>query len=164
VQNANGETLRELGWRRPTTRRAVLAGVLLGLVWTELTYARSGSILAVPWERPIMVVIGVWLAFGEELAMRGYLIEQLHRGGVAPWLQVVVSALATGCYHGVVGFHYAVLYAATSSVLFGLIAVLYIWGRRSLTPGWIAHSLSHVLGDPTLTMGILLGVLAATPG
>jgi hypothetical protein len=40
---------------------------------------------------------------------------------------------------------------------------LYIWGRRSLTPGWLAHSLSHVLGDPPLTMGILLGVLAATP-
>jgi hypothetical protein len=65
-----------------------------------------------------------------------------------------------GSYHGVLGWHYSVLYAVSSAVLFGLISILFVLGKRSLTPGFVAHALSHLLGDPTLTEGILQGILA----
>lgn len=47
-----------------------------------------------------------------------------------------------------------------AAILFGLVSVISLVGRRSLMPGLIARALSHLLGDPTLTEGILRGVLA----
>ena len=43
-------------------------------------------------------------------------------------------------------------------MLFGQLSVLCIYGRRSLTPPLIAHAMTHLLGDPTLMLGILYGV------
>src|ERR1700674_5629336 len=95
-QRAHSETLADLGWRKPTQRVAVMGGVVLGLAWVALSYARGGSPWAAPWERPVMAVIGSFLAFGEELAVRGFLMEQLRRGGVATWPEVLVSAVVMG--------------------------------------------------------------------
>ena len=159
-QRAHGETLSDLGWRRPTTRTALVLGVVYGVAWAALSYARGGNPAMWTWERLPMALIGIFLAFGEELAVRGFVLEHLRRGGVPTWLQVVVSAIGMGSYHGVLGWHYSVLYAVSSAVLFGLVSVLFVIGKRSLTPGLVAHGLSHVLGDPTLTEGILQGILA----
>jgi membrane protease YdiL (CAAX protease family) len=159
-QRAHGEALIDLGWRRPTPRTAVVLGVVYGVAWAALSYARGGSPAAWTWERAPMALIGVFLAFGEELAVRGFVLEHLRRGGVPTWIQVIVSAIGMGSYHGVLGWHYSVLYAVSSAVLFGLISILFVLGKRSLTPGFVAHALSHVLGDPTLTEGILQGILA----
>ena len=161
-QRGHGESLRELGWRRPTRPVVIVVALAYGVVWTVSSYARGGDPLALSWQRPVMAVIGVVLAFGEELAVRGFLMEQLRRGGVPTWLQVVVSAVVMGTYHGVLGASYSVPYAIASAVLFGLVSLLFVWGRRSLTPGLVAHATTHVLGDPTLTRGILYGVLGAT--
>ncbi|MGI8562295.1 MAG: CPBP family intramembrane glutamic endopeptidase [Candidatus Dormibacter sp.] len=160
-QRAHGETIRDLGWAQPTRRVAVAVATVFGLLWVALSYARGGNPLALSWERPAMALIGIWLAFGEELAVRGFLMENLRRGGVPAWLQVVVSALVMGFYHGIIGFTYSVQYAITSAVLFGIVSLIFLLGRRSLTPGLISHAMAHVFGDPTLTEGILRGVLAA---
>jgi Type II CAAX prenyl endopeptidase Rce1-like len=158
-QHAHGESLSELGWRRPTTRPAVTLAVAFGALWVALSYARGGNPLAITWERPLMVLIGLFLAFGEELAMRGFFMESLRRGGVPTWLQVIASGVSTGSYHGIVGLSYSPAYAIVSTVLFSVVAVLFVMGRRSLTPGYTAHAMTHVFGDPTLTLGILHGIL-----
>lgn len=121
-QRHHGETILDLGWAAPTPRRAVAIGVIYGLLWTALSYARGGNPLAWTWQRPVMVVIGLVLVFGEELA-RGFMMEQLRRGGIASWSQVVVSGLILGSYHGVLGHSFNVVYALTSAVLFGLLSV-----------------------------------------
>ena len=159
-QRAHGETLRELGWRRPTTGTALAVGIVFGLAWTASGYARGGDPLAFTWQRPVMAVIGVALAFGEEVAVRGFFLEQLRRGGVRTWVQVVASGLMMGVYHGVIGLSFSPLYAVSSAVLFAVVSLIFVLGRRSLTPGLVAHSTTHVLGDPTLMQGILRGVLA----
>ena len=64
-----------------------------------------------------------------------------------------------GGYHGIIGLHYSLFYALSSMVLFGIIAVIFVIGKRSLTPGTIAHAMTHFFGDPVLTMGILQGAL-----
>ena len=159
-QRAHGETIRDLGWGAPTRKSAIVIGVAYGLLWTASSYARGGNPLAWTWQRPVMALIGLVLAFGEEIAVRGFLMEQLRRGGVATWVQVVTSGLVMGVYHGIIGGSYSIPYAVASTVLFGLVSVIYVFGRRSLTPGYIAHATTHVLGDPTLIQGILYGVLA----
>ena len=159
-QRAHGETLADLGWRRPTTRLAVGLGVVYGVAWAALSYARGGNPLDLAWERWPLLLLGIFLAFGEELAVRGFVMEHLQRGGVPTWVQILVSAVGMGSYHGVLGSHYSVGYALASTVLFGLVSLLFVLGKRSLTPGLVAHALTHVLADPTLTEGILRGVVA----
>lgn len=162
-QHQHGETLRDLGWRSPTTVTAIVIGIIYGVLWTTLSYAREPhpvqSFLALSWERPIMMLIGIFLAFGEELAMRGFFMEQLRRGGIPTWLQVIASAIFMGAYHGIVGLHYSLFYGLSSMVLFGGVAVIFVIGKRSLTPGTIAHAMAHFFGDPVLTIGILHGAI-----
>lgn len=47
-------------------------------------------------------------------------------------------------------------------MIFAVVSLIFVLGKRSLTPGLIAHAMTHVLGDPSLIQGILFGVLAAT--
>ena len=161
-QRRHGETLAELGWRRPTTLTAIITGIIFGALWVASTYLRpepGAGLFIWSWERPIMMVIGLFLAFGEELAMRGFFMEQLRRGGVPTWVQVVACAIVMGSYHGVIGFHYSLLYGISSAVLFGIVAIIFVIGKRSLTPGLISHAMAHFFGDPLLTMGILYGAI-----
>lgn len=162
-QRSHGETLLDLGWRRPTTVTAIIIGIIFGALWVVLTYAREPhpiqSFLALSWERPLMMLIGLFLAFTEELAMRGFFMEQLRRGRIPTWLQVTASAVFMGGYHGIVGLHYSLYYGVSSMVLFGIIAIIFVIGKRSLTPNTLAHAMSHFFGDPVLTMGILQGAI-----
>ena len=162
-QRRHGETLMDLGWRRPTTVTAITIAIIYGVLWVLLSYAREPhpiqSFLALSWERPLMMLIGLFLAFGEELAMRGFFMEQLRRGRIPTWLQVIASAVFMGGYHGIIGLHYSLFYGISSMVLFGIVAVIFVIGKRSLTPGTIAHAMTHFFGDPVLTMGILHGAI-----
>jgi Type II CAAX prenyl endopeptidase Rce1-like len=162
-QRKHGETLRDLGWRRPTTVTAIIIGIIYGVLWVMLSYVREPdpvqSFLALSWERPLMMLIGLFLAFTEELAMRGFFMEQLRRGHVPTWLQVIASAIFMGGYHGIIGLHYSLLYGISSMVLFGFVAVIFVIGKRSLTPGTIAHAMTHFFGDPVLIIGILHGAI-----
>ncbi len=161
-QHQHGETLADLGWRRPTTVTAIIIGIIFGALWVTVSYLRPEpgvGLFTWSWERPIMMVIGVFLAFGEELAMRGFFMEQLRRGGVPTWVQVIACAIVMGSYHGLIGFHYSLEYAISSFVLFGIVAIIFVIGKRSLTPGLISHAMAHFFGDPLLTMGILYGAI-----
>ena len=157
-QRACGEGLRELGWGRSTRRAALVIAVVYGLAWTAMSYARGGDPLAWSWQRPIMMCIGLVLAFGEEIAVRGLILDRLERCRTSRLVQVATTGLVMAVYHGVVGYHVWPMYMVSSFVLFGLLSVLFIYGRRSLTPPLIAHAMTHVLGDPTLMQGILYGV------
>jgi len=160
-QRLHGEGLRELGWKRPTRGAAVAVAVVYGLAWAGLSYARGGDPLAWPWQRPIMMGVGVILAFGEEIAVRGLILDRLERCGTGHLVQIVTTGVVMGVYHGVVGHHVWPSYMISSFVLFGLLSALHMYGRRSLTPPLIAHAMVHFLGDPALMRGILYGVALA---
>lgn len=154
-----GSTVADLGWRRPTTRAALVAAVVFGVLWTALSYSAGGDPWDLSWQRIPMVVAGPILALGEETA-RAFIIRNLHLARVPVWAQIVVAGLVMGSYHGVVGGHFTLVYTISSFVMFTLLSALYVWGRRSLTPVLLAHALPHVLGDPSLTQGILFGLQA----
>lgn len=161
-QHTHGETLADIGWRRPTRISVLIIAIIYGALWTVSFYVTPGhlSFFAFPWERFVMAPLGIILATSEELLFRGFLMEQLRRAAVPTWLQVLVSAVTIGSYHGLVGFHYYPQYAIASVVLFGLLAILYVAGKRSMTPNTVAHAMTHFFGDPSAIMGILIGASA----
>lgn len=160
-QRAHGERLADLGWRRPTPVPVLIVAVLYGALWTASTYIAPGhlSFFAFPWERFIMAPLGIVLATAEELLFRGFMMEQLRRAAVPTWLQIVVSAVTIASYHGLVGFAYNLSVAIVSVLLFGILAVIHVWGKRSLTPNITAHAMTHFFGDPSLMMGIIAEAL-----
>ena len=139
----------------------IVIAVVYGLAWVAMSYARGGNPLAWSWQRPIMMGVGLILAFGEEIAVRGLILDRLERCGTGRLVQIVTTGAVMGVYHGVVGHHVWPSYMISSFVLFGLLSALYMYGRRSLTPPLIAHAMTHFLGDPTLMRGILYGVALA---
>jgi membrane protease YdiL (CAAX protease family) len=160
-QHAHGETLADLGWRRPTTGLAIIIAIIFGALWTATTYLNTHAygldFLSFPWERFIMAPLGIVLTLAEELLFRGFLMEQLRRAGIATWIQILVSGATIGSYHGLIGWNYSLEYAISSFILFSLIALIHVIGKRSLTPNWLAHAMAHFFGDPSLTLGILVG-------
>lgn len=160
-QHAHGETLADIGWGRPTTIQAIIIAIIFGTLWTATSYLNTRgyglSFLSFPWERLIMAPLGIVLALGEELLFRGFLIEQLRRAGVATWIQILVSGATIGSYHGLIGWNYSLEYAISGFILFSIVALIHVIGKRSLTPNWIAHAMTHFFGDPSLTLGILIG-------
>lgn len=141
----------------------MIIALIFGALWTATSYLNTQypglTVLSFPWERFIMAPLGIVLAFGEELLFRGFVMEQLRRAGVATWIHIIVSAATIGSYHGLVGFGYYPLYAISGFVLFGVVAIIHTVGKRSLTPNLLAHAMTHLFGDPSLTMGILIGAL-----
>jgi membrane protease YdiL (CAAX protease family) len=160
-QHAHGETLADLGWRRPTTGLAIIIAIIFGALWTATTYlntrAYGPGFLSFPWERFLMAPLGIVLTLAEELLFRGFLMEQLRRAGVATWIQILVSGAAIGSYHGLIGWNYSLEYAISAFILFSIVALIHVIGKRSLTPNWLAHAMAHFFGDPSLTLGILVG-------
>ena len=157
-QSRRGEGFAELGWGRPARTPMLIIAVIYGLAWTAMAYARGGDPLAWSWQRPIMMAIGLVLAFGEEIAVRGLILDRLERCGSSRLLQVVITAAVMGVYHGIVGHHIWPSYMLSSFILFGVLSIFYVYGGRSLTPVYVAHAMTHFLGDPALMRGILYGV------
>lgn len=157
-QRRRGEGVAELGWGRPVRVPVLIIAVVYGLAWSAMSYMRGGDPLAFPWQRPIMMVIGLVLAFAEEIAVRGLILDRLARCGSSGLVQIVVTAGVMAVYHSVVGHSIWPSYMVSSFVLFGILSVFYVYGGRSLTPVLIAHAMAHFLGDPALTQGILYGV------
>jgi membrane protease YdiL (CAAX protease family) len=155
-QRVQGSSLRELGWRRPTTLLALILCVLLGVAYLFGCYFGVRAVLPDvdvaewTWARVALVPAGIFLAIAEETMMRGFFMTQLQKARVATWLQIVSSGACSAVYHAfqnptLLGF-------LPSFVLFSLHAGLYVLGRRSLTPVIITHSMYHVFGQPFLLM------------
>ena len=92
----------------------------------------------------------------EDSVVRGYLMNQLDALRYPVWSQVLLSSALFALYHSVWSLSIASFIA---SLILGLIlAGLFIWGKRSLIPVVLAHVLILVIGEPFLTMSLLLSV------
>lgn len=154
-QRSIGQGFRELGWGAPARTLPFVVAIVFAVLWASTAYLRGADPLAWSWQRPVMMAVGLVIAVAEETAVRGIIMDRLHRAGHAVWLQCVVSGVVMGVYHGLIGWNYSLSSAIFSTVAFGLISALFIWGGRSLTIPLVAHALLHILGDPALTLGIL---------
>jgi len=142
-QRARGLSLADLGWGRPTTKlalglaMALAAAYLYGSYFGARFVLRKVDVLELNWIRFALMPLGLFMAAGEEMMMRGFFMTELHRARVPTWVQIFASGACSASYHSLqnlswVGF-------LPSFVLFSLHAALYILGRRSLTPTVVAH-------------------------
>lgn len=157
-QRRQAESLIELGWNRPVRLYVVIIAIIYGVLWAATAYTRGGNPFELTWQRPIMMLIGLVLAFGEEIAVRGLILDRLDRCGTNRLIQILFTGLIMGIYHGILGFHVSGIAIISATVLFSILSTIYVYGGRSLIPVYVAHSLTHFLGDPELMRGILYAV------
>lgn len=156
-----GELLRSLGLGAPSGTAANIVGLVFGLLWGALLMANifqfdpDANLLQFNGFRILTALMAATGALLEDVITRGFLMNQMQKTHVPTWVQIVVSALIFALYHTVwAGFN---IFAFIFSIVYGLIlGGLFVWGKRSLTPVILGHSLAVLIAEPFATMLIFL--------
>jgi membrane protease YdiL (CAAX protease family) len=144
----------ELGYNRGGTWKAwlLVLAVQAGLIALDV---RGNAVGHAPgafgfYALSMSAFVGVAAAIAEETFFRGFVMEEMRRGGFGPVVQVVASMLLFG------GAHYS--YSAgpgglTVPILTGLVggfwSIIYLMGRRSLWPVIVAHIINDAIVIPS---------------
>lgn len=155
-----GEFLKSSGLGAPSSIGANIAGLVLGILWallflsSILQFDPDANLTQINGFRILTALLAAGGALLEDLITRSFIMNQLHKIGSSKWLQVVVPALIFALYHTAWGFN---PFSFVFSVVYGLLlGGLFLWGKRSLTPVILGHSLVVLISEPFATMLIFL--------
>ena len=155
-----GEFLTSHGLGAPSGIGANIAGLILGILWallflsSILQFDPDANLTQINGFRILTALLAAGGALLEDLITRSFIMNQLHKIGSSKWVQVVVSALIFALYHTIWGFN---AFSFVFSVVYGLLlGGLFLWGKRSLTPVILGHSLVVLIAEPFATMLIFL--------
>jgi membrane protease YdiL (CAAX protease family) len=155
-----GEFLKSSGLGAPSGVGANIAGLILGILWallflsSILQFDPQANITQINGFRILTALLAAVGALLEDLITRSFIMNQLHKIGTSKWVQLTISALIFALYHTVWGFN---AFSFVFSVVYGLLlGGLFLWGRRSLTPVILGHSLVVLIAEPFATMLIFL--------
>lgn len=162
VMRKCGITGSDIGWRQPSRAGAIVAAVVLGLVWAGLgamgylQLEPNANLLELSSYRVAISLVAAAAVVLEDWITRGFIMEAMRRTGFSTWMQILGSSTLFAVYHSVWALSIAGFLA---SFVYGLLlAGLFVFGRRSLTPVIVAHSLTLLLGEPFLTMAMLVSL------
>ena len=154
------EFLTSHGLGAPSGIGANIAGLILGLLWGMLfltsifQFDPDANIAQINGFRILTALLAAGGALLEDLITRSFVMNQLHKIGSSKWVQLTVSALIFALYHTIWGFN---PFSFVFSVVYGLmLGGLFLWGKRSLTPVILAHSLAVLISEPFATMLMFL--------
>lgn len=155
------ELLRSVGLGAPSRLGANIAGTVVGILWGVLLltsifqFDPNANIAEFSGFRVLAVLLASTGVVLEDIITRGWLMNQLQDLHIPNWVQAVVSALIFALYHTAwAGFN---IFAFIFSVFYGLLlAGLFLWGKRSLTPVILGHSLAVIIAEPFASMLIFL--------
>ena len=154
------EFLKSSGLGTPSGIGANIAGLILGILWallflsSILQFDPDANLTQINGFRILTALLAASGALLEDLITRSFIMNQLHKIGSSKWAQAVVSALIFAIYHTVWGFN---PFSFVFSVVYGLLlGGLFLWGKRSLTPVILGHSLVVLIAEPFATMLIFL--------
>ncbi len=162
---SGGVTLRELlqytGLGVRSKLSANLTGLVVGILWGVLLltsifqFDPDANIAVINGYRILVAIIAATGALLEDVITRGYLMNEMQQLSVPNWAQALISAAIFALYHTVwAGFD---IFAFIFSIVYGLIlAGLFLWGNRSLTPVILGHSIAVLIGEPFASMLIFL--------
>ncbi len=155
-----GEFLKSHGLGAPSRIGANIAGLILGIVWallflsSTLQFDPDANLTQITGFRILAALLAAVGALFEDLITRSFIMNQLHKIGSSKWVQVIVPALVFALYHTLWGFN---PFSFAFSLVYGLLlGGLFLWGKRSLTPVILGHSLVVLLAEPFATMLIFL--------
>ena len=154
------EFLSSHGLGAPSRIGANIAGLILGVLWGMLfltsifQFDPDANIAQINGFRILTALLAAGGALLEDLITRSFIMNQLHKIGSSKWVQLAVPALIFALYHTVWGFN---VFSFVFSVVYGLmLGGLFLWGKRSLTPVILAHSLAVLISEPFATMLMFL--------
>jgi membrane protease YdiL (CAAX protease family) len=154
------ELVRSLGLGASSRPAANIAGLVLGLLWGILfltsifQFDPDADIAQISGLRILTALIAAGGALLEDFVTRGFLMNQLQKISVPKWAQVLIPALIFALYHTIWGFN---IFCFIFSVVYGLLlGGLFLWGKRSLTPVILGHSLAVLISEPFATMMIFM--------
>jgi membrane protease YdiL (CAAX protease family) len=154
------EFLTSHGLGAPSGIGVNVAGLVVGLLWgmlflsSILQFDPDANITQINGFRILTALLAAGGALLEDLITRSFIMNQLHKIGSSKWVQLTVSASIFALYHTIWGFN---VFAFVFSVVYGLIlGGLFLWGKRSLTPVILAHSLAALISEPFATMLMFL--------
>lgn len=152
--------MRSLGLGQPSRLSANVVGVLVGLVWgalflsSILQFAPETNVAAIDLFRVATALIAAFGTVLEDLITRGFVMNGLRQINAPGWMQLLGSALLFALYHTIWAFN---PFSFIFSLLYGLIlAGLFLWGKRSLTPVILAHAIPVLIAEPFSSMLIFL--------
>jgi membrane protease YdiL (CAAX protease family) len=155
-----GEFLTSHGLGAPSGVGANIAGLILGIVWallflsSILQFDPDANLTQINGFRILTAFLAAGGALLEDLITRSFMMNQLHKFGSSKWVQVIVPALIFALYHTIWGFN---AFSFVFSLVYGLLlGALFLWGKRSLTPVILGHSLVVLISEPFATMLIFL--------
>lgn len=155
-----GPWIREMGFARPSRWGAIVVGTLVGLAWGALFLSSflqidpNADLFGISLFRITTALLAAFGAFLEDILGRGFVMNRLANLSIPRWGQALFSALLFAIYHTIWSFN---IFAFIFSIVYGLIlAGLFLWGKRSLTPVILAHSLAVLVSEPFATLFIFV--------
>lgn len=169
-----GQTLRDIGWRRPATRRSWILAVVVAalMVGTALASFGTTAQLLTDWSfyRIFLgLVLGGSAGICLETIFRGFVTTQARDAGLHVILQITLSAvlfalalnrMAWSGFPGHPEFWAVVGTTASSTVLGVAFAIIYLIGNRSLNPAIASHTAIDMVVEPgMILMTVMAGVI-----
>jgi hypothetical protein len=167
-----GQTLRDIGWRGPATRRSWILAIVVAVLMAGSALASLGKTaqLLTDWSFyriSLGIVLGGSAGICLETIFRGFVMTQARDAGLSVILQITLSAvlfavalnrMAWSGYPGDPEFWAVVGTTASSTVLGVAFAIIYVIGNRSLNPAIAAHAAIDMVVEPGM---IIMAAMAA---
>jgi hypothetical protein len=171
VLHLRGQTLGDIGWRRPATRRSWTLAIVVATLMAGIALGSFGKTaqLLTDWSfyrLSLGIVLGGSAGICLETIFRGFVMTQARDAGLPVILQITLSAvlfalalnrMAWSGFPGHPEFWAVVGTTASSTVLGVAFGIIYVIGNRSLTPAIAAHTAIDMVVEPGM---ILMAAMA----
>lgn len=165
------QKLVDIGWRQPASPRAWVLGIVVAILVSGAalgSVGRSAQLLS-DWSLyriSLAIVMGGSAGVCLETIFRGFVMTQARDAGTPVAIQILLSAVLFALALARFGWggaairpSFGVLVATTVSwaILGAALAIIYVVGRRSLTPAIFAHAAIDMVVEPGMALFAAMG-------